>query len=1217
MTSMFTGIKRKMSRFVLKVVAEERRANADGDGCREDAVMASAPVAGRCANAVVQDREGADATVPGLASGVARSGHVFISYKSEEKEKADAIKAYVEKLGYPCWMAPDSLHRRGTQDYGDDIHRAIRECRCLLFVLSPRALGSWWIRKEVQYAMADCRKPVIPFLIAPIPDAKREEDSLFIDIRLEKQILNEEGARNGTMDLSVLDRYLASAFVESPMSAVSPTGGQFAPSAGSEPTASTAVAASREDWSRWRSLASFHLERIRELNAVDPLNVEPTDLSPEARREELRLSSTEAALNLMRILASSDPPSEPGSSFDPGAVRGEASRDLARLVYEEGDRFEPAVHDMAAPFAAAELPWAAFVAQSRHYSPDGKTELKESNQTKARALLEIAVRDPANPYAAFLLGNCWMFGIGGDVSGSRAWHWYQEAERTGCADAWFRISQLFYWGTFGIRKNLAKAEEFARKGAAAGVARCHVLLGDILRDAARAESETPDYSAAEVEYAKAYEGGYRQALSAIFDLCFIYAWTPTLPAFKDPDRLLQRASRAGLGGAFDSFVDRTFWGVGETEANAEAAIDYALAGVRQNSAYCGGRLGELLVQRASDEEAGDLDVGVITAFAESNSELLGNPETRRFLAVFSRKVFPPGLHEDFGKTDLPLSPFWTALLEKGELPSHIADESRFAPFHFLEFLRDFRAKPGGELFRVQRLWRAFRLLDDIRCAGEVRERGLTEVFPEDSLRLDGSRLDEACAVLESVPQAFPPLADELAQKIRRIEDLLRREGGRNGSLTEEDVCREAADFEMTLRRDATQNNRLLHVARILSDLERRLSHPFLAASLRLFRNGYLQKSGDLDGTKFGVLFFVLNARYRDPLKNGGVLFAARDALWKVFHQGNIQAFFPFLELCLFGCRIGDDVIPPDFDSIERIEPVLRELVETEMAQTVDSGNREVCIQVAFAMALIFLDRELVTASGKENWGRASLYSIPNGMEWLSIVLELGVRKRWEDICPELVQFARKRAEELKNRGFVVVQKAMQDESLDRLAENELRVVRRDRQQTCIAELAEQVTNSDLEAMGFQNVNLEDSTLDFVASSDDIAVLFAVIPPETDYTVSNGDNLPDDVPKRTLDCIGPHNTVLPCLFDLLAKSREKLHKLVETAEIRLAILASMKTINAMRALWKDAIRESGVKLVPHEFFLTYLETVFPTKNENADGVAAEKPEAENPPPPGTP
>ena len=116
--------------------------------------------------------------------------YVFISYKSEEKELADRIKTFLEQHGFRWWMAPDSLNQVGTQDYSDDIFEAIRGCSCLIFAVSSSALSSKWVTREVRYALDECNKPIIPFVVFPVPEKIQKENSLFITLKMEKQILN-------------------------------------------------------------------------------------------------------------------------------------------------------------------------------------------------------------------------------------------------------------------------------------------------------------------------------------------------------------------------------------------------------------------------------------------------------------------------------------------------------------------------------------------------------------------------------------------------------------------------------------------------------------------------------------------------------------------------------------------------------------------------------------------------------------------------------------------------------------------------------------------------------------------------------------------------------------------------------------------------------------------------------------------------------------------
>ena len=138
----------------------------------------------------------------------ASNGYVFISYKSEEKALADRIKSFLEQNGFKWWMAPDSLDQLGTQDYSADIFGAIRECTCLIFAVSPSSLSSKWVNREVRYANDNCGKPIIPFVVSAIPDEVQKENSLFIILEMEKQILNSAC----TWDMKVLMPYLNKAF---------------------------------------------------------------------------------------------------------------------------------------------------------------------------------------------------------------------------------------------------------------------------------------------------------------------------------------------------------------------------------------------------------------------------------------------------------------------------------------------------------------------------------------------------------------------------------------------------------------------------------------------------------------------------------------------------------------------------------------------------------------------------------------------------------------------------------------------------------------------------------------------------------------------------------------------------------------------------------------------------------------------------------------------
>ena len=92
-------------------------------------------------------------------------GHIFISYKSEEKKEADSVRQYLEAVGIRCWMAPRSIP--AGSNYPAEILRAIRESKCLVYMMSRRSLESKWIFSEIVLAKSH-GIPVIPYQLEDI-----------------------------------------------------------------------------------------------------------------------------------------------------------------------------------------------------------------------------------------------------------------------------------------------------------------------------------------------------------------------------------------------------------------------------------------------------------------------------------------------------------------------------------------------------------------------------------------------------------------------------------------------------------------------------------------------------------------------------------------------------------------------------------------------------------------------------------------------------------------------------------------------------------------------------------------------------------------------------------------------------------------------------------------------------------------------------------------
>ena len=87
---------------------------------------------------------------------------VFISYASEEKEKAKHIKEILEANGISCWM--DDRDIPLGDSYGEEIPGALKECPIVILLLSENSQRSPWVSREILQAINNGKK-VIPYKI--------------------------------------------------------------------------------------------------------------------------------------------------------------------------------------------------------------------------------------------------------------------------------------------------------------------------------------------------------------------------------------------------------------------------------------------------------------------------------------------------------------------------------------------------------------------------------------------------------------------------------------------------------------------------------------------------------------------------------------------------------------------------------------------------------------------------------------------------------------------------------------------------------------------------------------------------------------------------------------------------------------------------------------------------------------------------------------------
>ncbi|MEK6221509.1 MAG: SUMF1/EgtB/PvdO family nonheme iron enzyme, partial [Chloroflexota bacterium] len=139
---------------------------------------------------------------------------IFLSHSQKDNDIMLQVKKHLEGAGFSVWIDEDL--ERGSPDRQKAIEVSIRECYCLVVLLSPDSFKSKWVRKEVSLA-AQMQRWVLPILIRGerkemIPIAL--EKAQYIDLRSDMEMgliklvekLEEKGLQNNPEIDTNLDR---------------------------------------------------------------------------------------------------------------------------------------------------------------------------------------------------------------------------------------------------------------------------------------------------------------------------------------------------------------------------------------------------------------------------------------------------------------------------------------------------------------------------------------------------------------------------------------------------------------------------------------------------------------------------------------------------------------------------------------------------------------------------------------------------------------------------------------------------------------------------------------------------------------------------------------------------------------------------------------------------------------------------------------------------
>ena len=80
---------------------------------------------------------------------------VFLSHSSVDRAFVTQLAKVMRGHGIPVWYSETNI--RGAQQWHDEIGAALRRCDWLILVLSPNAVASKWVKRELLFCLQEDR----------------------------------------------------------------------------------------------------------------------------------------------------------------------------------------------------------------------------------------------------------------------------------------------------------------------------------------------------------------------------------------------------------------------------------------------------------------------------------------------------------------------------------------------------------------------------------------------------------------------------------------------------------------------------------------------------------------------------------------------------------------------------------------------------------------------------------------------------------------------------------------------------------------------------------------------------------------------------------------------------------------------------------------------------------------------------------------------------
>ena len=86
---------------------------------------------------------------------VERPNEVFLSHSSANRRFARKVAGILRAHGVPVWYSERSI--KGAEQWHDEIGKALRRCDWFMILLTTKAVGSEWVKRELLYVLDDER----------------------------------------------------------------------------------------------------------------------------------------------------------------------------------------------------------------------------------------------------------------------------------------------------------------------------------------------------------------------------------------------------------------------------------------------------------------------------------------------------------------------------------------------------------------------------------------------------------------------------------------------------------------------------------------------------------------------------------------------------------------------------------------------------------------------------------------------------------------------------------------------------------------------------------------------------------------------------------------------------------------------------------------------------------------------------------------------------